>query len=46
MNEKLLYSSGALRCGDLDRKEIQKRGDISVYIADSLCCTVEANTAL
>ena len=33
-------------CGDLDRKEIQKRGDVCMCIADSLCCTVENNTTL
>ena len=30
-------------CGDLNGKEIQKRGDICVHIADSLCSTVETN---
>ena len=29
--------------GDLSGKEIQKRGDICIHIADSLCCTVETN---
>ena len=29
---------------DLNRKEIQKRGDICIHIADSLCCTIETNT--
>ena len=33
-------------CGDLNGKEIQKRGDICIRIADSLCYTVETNTAL
>ena len=33
-----LYS---MLCSDLNGKEIQKRGDISICIADSLCCTVE-----
>ena len=33
-------------CGDLNEKEIQKTGDICKYIADSLCCTAETNTAL
>ena len=28
---------------DLNRKEIQKRGDICIRIADSLCCTVETH---
>ena len=31
---------------DLNGKEIQKRGDICIYIADSLCCTAESNTTL
>ena len=30
-------------CGDLNGKEIQKRGDTCICIADSLCCTVENN---
>ena len=30
--------------GDLNGKEIQKRGDICIGIADSLCCTAETNT--
>ena len=29
---------------DLNGKEIPKRGDICICIADSLCCTVETNT--
>ena len=33
-------------CGDLNGKKIQKRGDICICIADSLCCTAETNTAL
>ena len=33
-------------CGDLNGKEIQKRGDIGICIADSLCCTVETNRTL
>ena len=33
-------------CGDLNEKEIQTRGDTCIHIADSLCCTVEANTTL
>ena len=36
-----LYSA---LCGDLDGKEIQKRRDICIRTADSLCCTVETNT--
>ena len=42
-NENLLYSTRELYsmlCGDLNGKEIQKRGDICILIADSLCCTV------
>ena len=38
-----LYS---MLCGDLNEKEIQKGGDISIYIADSLCSIVETNTTL
>ena len=38
-----LYS---MLCGDLNREEIQKRGDICIRIADSLCCTAETNTTL
>ena len=32
----------SILCGDLNGKEIQKRGDI----ANSLCCTVETNITL
>ena len=32
-------------CGDLKRKEIQKRGDICINMSDSLHCTAEADTA-
>ena len=28
---------------DLNEKEIQKRGDVCIHIADSLCCTAETN---
>ena len=46
-NEDLLYSTGnSVLCGDLNGKEIQKRGDICIRIADSLCCTAETNTIL
>ena len=39
-NENLLYSTGnSVLCGDLNGKEIQKRGDICIHITDSLCCT-------
>ena len=30
-------------CGDLNGKEIQKRGDIYVRITDSICRTAEIN---
>ena len=30
-------------CGDLNGKEIQKRGDIRTRMANSLCCTAETN---
>ena len=32
-----------MHCGELNAKEIQKGGDICVYVADSFCCTVETN---
>ena len=32
--------------GDLSGKEVKKRGDICVHIADSLCYIAETNTAL
>ena len=31
---------------DLNGKEIQKREDICIHIADSHCCTAETNTTL
>ena len=31
-------------CGDLNGKEIQKRGDIGIPLADSLCYAAENNT--
>ena len=47
-NENLLHGSGnyAELRGDLDGKEIQRRGHVSVRMADSLCCTVETNTTM
>ena len=33
-------------CVDPNDKGIQKRGDICIWIADSLHCTVETNTRL
>ena len=43
-----LYSTGnyLMLGGNLNGKEILKRGDICVHIADSLCCTAETNTTL
>ena len=46
-NENRLYSTGnSMLCGDLNGKEIQKRGDICICTADSLHCTIETNTTL
>ena len=36
-----LYS---VPCGNLNKKKIQKGGDICIHIADSLCCTIETDT--
>ena len=33
-------------CGDLNGKEIQKRGDMCIHTDDSFHCTVETNTTL
>ena len=33
-------------CGDQTGKEIQKREDVCIHRADSLCCIVETNTTL
>ena len=33
-------------CGDLNGKEIQKREDMCMCIADLPCCTAEMNTKL
>ena len=42
-HENLLYSSGnSVLCGDLNGKE--KRGDLCIHIADSLCSTVATST--
>ena len=35
-----------MNCGNLNGKEVQKGGDICICMADSFCCTVEANTIL
>ena len=33
-------------CGDLNGKEITKRGDVCIRLAHPLCCTSETNTPL
>ena len=33
-------------CSNLNGKEIQKREDICIHIADALCCTAGTNTTL
>ena len=44
-DENLLYSTGnSVFYGDLGGKEIQKRGDICIHLADSLCYMAETNT--
>ena len=47
-NENLLYSTGnsTQYSGDINGKEIQKRWEICIHIADSLHCTAETNTTL
>ena len=47
-NENILCSTGnySMPCGVLNKKEIQKRGDICESIDDSLCFTVVTNTTL
>ena len=47
-NENTLQTQGTLlsTLGDLNVKEILKRGDIGILLADSLCCTTEINTTL
>ena len=35
-----------IHCGDLNRKKVQKGGDICICMADSLCYTIETNTTL
>ena len=36
----------SMLCSDLNEKEIQRRGDTCIHVADSLCCTTESNTTL
>ena len=45
-NENILYRMGnSIQCSVVtNQKEFKKRGNISMHIADSLCCTVETNT--
>ena len=43
---EIINQNYSMLCGDLNGKEIQKRGDICICIADSLCCTVETNMTL
>ena len=44
-NENLLCSPGnSVLCGDLNGKEIQKRGDLCISTTDSFYSTVETNT--
>ena len=38
--------SGSRLWGNLNGKEIQKRGDVHICVADSLCFTAETNTVL
>ena len=42
----MTWEMGIVLCGNLNGKEIQKRVDICIRIADSLCCTVKTNTTL
>ena len=42
-NEHLHRELYPMLCGDLNGKEIFKRGDTCISRADSLCCTAEAN---
>ena len=44
-NENLLDTTGnySMLCGDLNGKQIQKRGDICMCTAESCCWTAEMN---
>ena len=48
INENVLCSTGnySMLCGDLNRKEIQKREEICISIDDSLCFIVVTHTTL
>ena len=45
-NDNLMYSTGNSLwcCVVTNGKEIQKRGDVCICMADSLCCTAEINS--
>ena len=55
-NGKLLYNTASptlVLCDNLEgwdrvegRRELQEGGDICISVADSCCCTAEANTIL
>ena len=46
-NENLLCSSGnSMICGDLNGKEIQKRGNTCICVADCICHIAENNPIL
>ena len=42
----LEWGAIAFSGGDLNGKEIRKRANICICVADSLCCTAETNTTL
>ena len=43
----LPYSTGSsAQCSVVTQMGVQEGGDSCIYIADSLCCTAETNTAL
>ena len=33
-------------CGNVNRKELQKREDLCICVADSLCCIAETNNVV
>ena len=46
-SETLLYSAeNSMTCGDLDRREIRKGGDMHVQMADSCYCAAETTAML
>ena len=44
INHRILDLNETQYCLDLNGKEVQKGGDICIYVADSSCCRVETNT--